>query len=97
VHTDIFSPKTTFDRSSRFSFGVDRLCMKKCFVEESLHKAAQTPAPGDYRQYKNFEEVGIKQSIRPRLERYGKRVDDYSDYYRKLQKNLPGPGYYKTI
>jgi len=37
IHTDIFSPNTTFTKSSRFTFGVSRMSMKKSFIEEFEH------------------------------------------------------------
>ena len=80
--TDIFSPKSTFDRSSRFTFGVSRNNMKKSFIEEAQHFSTMVPGPDTYKDGPKFGELGLKQSMRPRLNRYGKRADDYSDFYR---------------
>ena len=46
--TDVFSPKTTFDRSNRYSFGVSRMSMKRSFIEDFEHRSKLGPAPDSY-------------------------------------------------
>jgi hypothetical protein len=56
--------------------------MKKSFIEEAEHYSTMGPSPDTYKEGPKFGELALKQSMRPRLNRYGKRADDYSDFYR---------------
>lgn len=95
--TDCFSPVAYNERTSRFTFGVSRMKMKRSFIEQSQHLSAQGPSPDSYKDGPKFGELGQKASMVPRRHRYGKRSDDYSGFYRTQQKNLPGPGFYQSF
>lgn len=94
---DCFSPLANSERTSRFTFGVARMSMKKSFIEQSQHLSTLGPAPDTYKDPPKFGSIGKKPAIRPRLNRYGARADDYSDFYRTQQSKLPGPGFYKSF
>lgn len=80
--TDVFSDKTVVEKSSRYTFGVSRMSMKKSFIEDFQHRSTLGPAPDTYKEGPKFGEIGQKHSMRARLSRYGQRTDDYSDFYR---------------
>lgn len=94
---DTFSPVAYQERSSRFTFGVSRMNMKKSFIEQSQHLSSMGPSPDSYKDGPKFGELGQKPSMVPRRHRYGKRSDDYSGFYRTQQKHLPGPGFYNSF
>lgn len=94
---DAFSPIANSERTSRFSFGVSRMSMKKSFIEQSQHLSSLGPAPDTYTDGPKFGQIATKPSMRARLDRYGTRTDNYSNFYRTQQSKLPGPGFYKSF
>ena len=83
---DAFSPKTIFQTSSKYSFGLGREEMKKehiYAIEESERKRNVTPMPGQYDPDKSFGHTGPKYSMPGINKRSGLRVDLTHEYYLK--------------
>jgi hypothetical protein len=94
---DAFCGNSTYNTSSRFSFGTSRVAVKKIFVEEIIGNSAKkvaSPSPDTYEKDKSFGKTGIHYTFSPRRDRTGLRSDRYDPRHFRGQKDLPGPGSY---
>ena len=56
--------------------------MKKEFIEFNEELSKLGPSPATYKDGPSFGAYSPKPHLRHKLDWYGKRADDYSDFYR---------------